>query len=180
MTPAGSPGLLSPLRRPASPATGAILWVSCGPACVVSTRASGHAGTSRRLALASRFRADRRRPCSHTFPAGELIRGPQREGLARACAGSPESWPRPPAACWPPPLPSRPPSRGWCPPPGGQYGTTNVAPVPATTVRVITTGGMAGWQITSIALGAALFAAAAGVLLYRALTARKAASAAIA
>jgi hypothetical protein len=66
------------------------------------------------------------------------------------------------------------------PPPGGQYGTTNVAPVPATTVRVITTGGMAGWQITSIALGAALFAATAGVLLYRALTARKAASAAIA
>jgi hypothetical protein len=65
-------------------------------------------------------------------------------------------------------------------PPGGQYGTTHVAPVPATTVRVITTGGMAGWQITSIALGAALFAAAAAVLLYRALTARKAAPAAIA
>jgi hypothetical protein len=64
-------------------------------------------------------------------------------------------------------------------PPGGQYGPGPVRQVPATTVRVITTGGMAGWQITSIALGAALFAAAAAVLLYRALTARKAASAAI-
>ena len=64
------------------------------------------------------------------------------------------------------------------PDPGG--GTARVAPVPATTIRVITTGGMAGWQITSIALGAALFAAAAAVLLYRALTARNAASAAIA
>ena len=102
-----------------------------------------------------------------------------REGLARACAGSagvlaavtcgllasaatvPAAFARVAAA-------------------GGQYGTTHVAPVPATTVRVITTGGMAGWQIASIALGAALFAAAAAVLLYRALTARKAASAAIA
>jgi hypothetical protein len=66
------------------------------------------------------------------------------------------------------------------PVPGPGGGTARVAPVPATTVRVITTGGMAGWQITSIALGAALFAAAAAVLLYRALTVRKAASAAIA
>jgi hypothetical protein len=66
------------------------------------------------------------------------------------------------------------------PVPGPGGGTAPVAPVPATTIRVITTGGMAGWQITSIALGAALFAAAAAVLLYRALTARNAASAAIA
>jgi hypothetical protein len=63
------------------------------------------------------------------------------------------------------------------PPPGGQYRPGPVRQVPAATVRVITTGGMAGWQITLIALGAALFAAAAAVLLYRALTARKAASA---
>jgi hypothetical protein len=35
-------------------------------------------------------------------------------------------------------------------------GTSPVAPVPATAVRVITTGGLAGWQITLIALGAAL------------------------
>jgi hypothetical protein len=66
------------------------------------------------------------------------------------------------------------------PVPGPGGGTARVAPVPATTIRVITTGGMTGWQITSIAFGAALFAAAAAVLLYRALTARKAASAAIA
>ena len=38
----------------------------------------------------------------------------------------------------------------------------------AATVRVVTTGGMAGWQITLIALGAALIAAAAAVLADRA------------
>ena len=60
------------------------------------------------------------------------------------------------------------------PPPGGQYGPTRVAPA---SVHVITTGGMAGWQITLIALGAALLAAAAAVLLDRALVARRTASA---
>ncbi len=54
------------------------------------------------------------------------------------------------------------------PPQGGSGGTTGVTPLPATTVRVVTTGGMAGWQITLIALGAALLAAAAAVLLDRA------------
>ena len=63
------------------------------------------------------------------------------------------------------------------PDPGGQYGTAPAAPVPATTVRVVTTGGMADWQITLIALGAALVAAAAAVLFDRALAARRAASA---
>ena len=48
---------------------------------------------------------------------------------------------------------------------------------PATTVRVITADGMAGWQITLIALGAALVAATVAVLLDRALSARRAASA---
>jgi hypothetical protein len=63
-------------------------------------------------------------------------------------------------------------------PVGGGGGETNgVAPVPATTVRVVTAGGMAGWQITLIALGAALLAAAAAVLLDRALAARRAAPA---
>jgi hypothetical protein len=57
------------------------------------------------------------------------------------------------------------------PDPGGA-----AAPVPATTVRV-TSGGMAGWQITLIAVGAALIAAAVAVLLDRALAARRAASA---
>ena len=63
------------------------------------------------------------------------------------------------------------------PAPGGQHGTAPAAPVPATTVRVVTAGGMAGWQITLIALGAALVAAAAAVLFDRALAARRAASA---
>jgi hypothetical protein len=60
------------------------------------------------------------------------------------------------------------------PPPGWQGGATGVAPVPATTVRVVTAGGMAGWQITLIALGAALLAGAAAVLLDRARAARRA------
>ncbi len=58
----------------------------------------------------------------------------------------------------------------------GLYGPGPVAPVPATT-RVIIAGGMAGWQITVIALGAALLAAAAAVLVDRALAAHRAASA---
>ena len=49
--------------------------------------------------------------------------------------------------------------------------------VPATTVRVISTGGMAGWQITLIAAGAAVAAAVAAVVLDRARTARRAAPA---
>ncbi len=44
----------------------------------------------------------------------------------------------------------------------------------------VTAGGMAGWQITLIALGAALVAAAAAVLLDRARAAHRAASAATA
>jgi hypothetical protein len=40
---------------------------------------------------------------------------------------------------------------------------------------VITLGGMAGWQVTLIALGAALVAAAAAVLVDRALAAHRAA-----
>jgi hypothetical protein len=51
------------------------------------------------------------------------------------------------------------------------------APVPATTVRVVTASGMAGWQIALIAVGAALVAAAAAVLGDRARAARRAASA---
>ena len=64
------------------------------------------------------------------------------------------------------------------PDPGGAGGSAGVAPVQMPTVRVVVTGGMAGWQITSIALGAALLAAAAAVLLYRALAVRKAAASA--
>jgi hypothetical protein len=45
-------------------------------------------------------------------------------------------------------------------------------PVQGTGVRVVTAGGMAGWQITLIAVGAAVLAAAVAVRLDRALTAR--------
>ena len=58
----------------------------------------------------------------------------------------------------------------------GQAEPSASGPVPAT-VRVVTVGGMAGWQIALIALGAALVAAAAAVMLDRALTARRAAPA---
>ena len=63
------------------------------------------------------------------------------------------------------------------PDPGGAAGDVGFAPASAPAVRVVVTGGMAGWQITSIAIGSALFAATAAVLLYRALAVRKAASA---
>ena len=66
------------------------------------------------------------------------------------------------------------------PNPGGAYGGTPAAPAPAPAIPVVTAGGMAGWQITVIALGAALVAAIAAVLLDRALAARRAASAATA
>ena len=49
--------------------------------------------------------------------------------------------------------------------------------VPAPVVRVVTAGGMAGWQIALIALGAALVAATAAVLLDRTRAARQAAPA---
>jgi len=57
-------------------------------------------------------------------------------------------------------------------PPGG----APLVPVPAPAATVVT-GGMAGWQITLIALGAALIAAVAAVFLARALATRRAASA---
>ena len=55
----------------------------------------------------------------------------------------------------------------------GAYGDIPAAPVQAPAVA--NAGGMAGWQITLIALGAALVAAIAAVLLDRALAARRAA-----
>jgi hypothetical protein len=54
----------------------------------------------------------------------------------------------------------------------------NDSPEQAPADGVVTAGGMPGWQITLIALGAALIAAAAAVLLDRARAARRAASAA--
>jgi hypothetical protein len=52
--------------------------------------------------------------------------------------------------------------------PGGSDGGSAPAPV-----QVITVGGMPGWQIALIALGAALIAAIAAVLLDRARLARR-------
>ena len=54
----------------------------------------------------------------------------------------------------------------------------NDSPDQAPTGAVVTAGGMPGWQITLIALGSALVAAIAAVLLDRARTARRAAPAA--
>ena len=62
------------------------------------------------------------------------------------------------------------------PEPGGNYGPISPAPVPTGTVRVVTGGGMPGWQIIVIALGAVLLAAAVAVVLDRALAPRRAAS----
>ena len=64
------------------------------------------------------------------------------------------------------------------PDPGDAPGPAGVAPVQAPAVRVVVTGGMAGWQITLIALGAALIAATVAVVLDRTLAARRAATAA--
>jgi len=51
-----------------------------------------------------------------------------------------------------------------------------LAPVPAPAAPVVTVGGMPGWQITLIALAAALVTAIAAVFLDRVLTARRSAS----
>ena len=108
---------------------------------------------------------------SDTFPVRDLIRAPRRGWLPRACAGSPRPWPRSSA----PLLASAavvPAASAMIPiPPGGGPA------VPAPAVRVVTEGGMAGWQIALIALGAALAAATAAVLLDRARAARQVAPA---
>jgi len=60
------------------------------------------------------------------------------------------------------------------PPAGTGYGPAAQVPAP---VRIVThtlvLGGMPGWQITLIAAGAALLAAAVAVLAYRALAGRR-------
>ena len=55
------------------------------------------------------------------------------------------------------------------PPPGGPAGPVQLP----TQVHTIVTGGMPGWQIALIAIGAALFAAALAVTLDRARTAHQ-------
>jgi hypothetical protein len=56
---------------------------------------------------------------------------------------------------------------------GPPYGTGSAAPLPATTIRVVTAGGMANWQIALIAAGAAILGALLAVLLDRARSARR-------
>ena len=62
------------------------------------------------------------------------------------------------------------------PVPYGDGGILPIAPAPAT-VQVISTGGMAAWQVALIAAGAALAAAAAAVFLDRKLAGRRRATA---
>jgi hypothetical protein len=62
------------------------------------------------------------------------------------------------------------------PKPVGDGGTIPIAPAPAT-ARVISTGGMTGWQVALIAAAAALAAAAAAVFLDRKLAGRRRATA---
>ncbi len=57
--------------------------------------------------------------------------------------------------------------------PGGQYPPAYPAPVLGPTVHAVTAGGVAGWQIALIALGAALIAAAVTIVLVRARAAHR-------
>ena len=89
--------------------------------------------------------------------------------LPRGCADSPRPWPRSPAACWPGPPPSRPPAQ------------RRLYPQPRASQAPPRSGGHRrrhhGWQITLIAVAAALIAATAAVCLDRARAARRAAHA---
>jgi len=57
--------------------------------------------------------------------------------------------------------------------PVGEGGAVPIAPARAAAVQVISTGGMAGWQIALIAAGAALAAATAAVFADRKLAGRR-------
>jgi len=65
----------------------------------------------------------------------------------------------------------------WPDPPGEPGGVYPLLPTPPVITRTVThtavTGGMPGWQITLIAVGAAVLAAAIAVVLHRALAARR-------
>jgi hypothetical protein len=56
---------------------------------------------------------------------------------------------------------------------GSVSAASGTVPPPAAVTRTVVVGGMPGWQIALIALGAALVAAAAAVLAYRALATRR-------
>ena len=98
--------------------------------------------------------------------AGALLAFAAVAPAALARPGPPRPW----QIAQPPPHPLPP---GWYKhpplPPAHVHQLAHV-PVP---VRAVVTGGMPGWQIALIALGAALLAAAVAVLAYRAWTARQ-------
>ena len=58
-------------------------------------------------------------------------------------------------------------------PPGGSGGGATTPAPPPVQVHTVVMGGMTGWQIALIAIGAALLAATVAVLLDRARTARR-------
>ena len=55
----------------------------------------------------------------------------------------------------------------------GDGGGNAPAPAVPTVTRVVVVGGMPGWQLALIVIGAAVFAAVSAVLVYRALAARR-------
>jgi hypothetical protein len=59
------------------------------------------------------------------------------------------------------------------PPPGTEFRSSAPAPAVSAVTHIVVTGGMPGWQIALIAIGAALLTATAGVLADRAWTARR-------
>ena len=63
------------------------------------------------------------------------------------------------------------------PPPGGSW-ATSVTPAGPAAVQALSTGDMAGWQVALIAIGAAVLAAAAAIVLDRTLIRRRGVTAA--
>lgn len=125
-----------------------ILWVSCGRSCVATVLAAGDSGfNAAQLTVALSLTGSKEivMNCIH-----RILGVPT--GLACALMGIIATGPAASAMILPP-----------HPVSGGQL------PVPPTVV----TGGMAGWQITLIALGAALLAAAVAVAFDRARVARR-------
>jgi hypothetical protein len=61
----------------------------------------------------------------------------------------------------------------WPDPPGGPAGLYHSRPTTPAMTHTVVTGGMPGWLITLIAVGAAVLAAALAVLIDRAWTARR-------
>jgi len=113
----------------------------------------------------------RRFAAALAVPAGTLLAFAAAAPAALARPGPPRSWQRAHASLYP--LPP-----GWSKhpplPPRGYYvhyaAHHGAIPVPGRTVVI---GGMPGWQIALIAIGAALLAANAAVLAYRAWTVRR-------